>query len=231
MIKGLEELATLDAGESNSKAKGAVREQVLQAAQDLVTEGGYESVTIRKVAERISRSPMSLYHHFATKEEILVAVAREIFSKIGATLPKVGGDALRTLHGAMPKYIEFGLNHPREYELLFLTRGARSSGESPGKLIEHISNRAGGRNAFRRMLEYVEAGLAAGVLRGDCFKVSTVLWAGIHGCVSLLLTHKGTLLGSPLSFAEATVTTLLRGICVDRGGIVPLGSLEGEMTW
>ena len=192
--------------------RGLLREQILKAAQDLIAEGGYENVTMRKVAERISRSPMSLYHHFAAREELLIALARKIFASIGATLPLFGGDPLQTLHQAMLKYIEFGIDHPREYRLMFLTRRAEAFGKPPGRRVERISNRAGGQDAYRRTLEYVDAGLLAGLLCGDRFTISTVLWAGIHGCVSLLLTQDAVFLGSPKQLADAISATLLRGI-------------------
>lgn len=192
--------------------RGLLREQILKAAQELIAEGVYESVTMRKVAERISRSPMSLYHHFAAKEELLTALARQVFASIGATLPKSGGDPVRTLHQAMLKYVKFGVEHPREYRLIFLTRRTEALEEPSERQVDSISNRAGGQDAFRRMLEYVDAGLAAGMLSGDRFTVSTVLWAGMHGCVSLLLTQGADFLGPPKQFAEATVATLLRGV-------------------
>ena len=229
--KRLESAGSPSVLNEEGRNQGLLREQILETTQELIVEGGYESVTMRKVAERISRSPMSLYHHFAAKEELLVALARKIFASIGAALPESGGNPLQTLHQAMLKYIEFGVDHPREYRLLFLTRRTESVGRPSGKQVEQISNRAGGQDAFRRMLEYVDAGLAAGVLCGDRFTVSTVLWAGMHGCVSLLLTQDAAFLGSPKQFAEATATTLLRGVSSPSSSGTPTSASDGELIW
>lgn len=45
-------------------------EAILQAAFSLIVEQGYEALTMEGVAERVGISRQTLYHHFASKEEI-----------------------------------------------------------------------------------------------------------------------------------------------------------------
>lgn len=47
------------------------RQIVVEAALALVDEHGLESLTIRRVAERVGAPPMSLYTHFSNKSELL----------------------------------------------------------------------------------------------------------------------------------------------------------------
>ena len=110
-------------------------------------------------------------------------------------------------------YIEFGLAHPGEYELVFSIRRFTSAWKP--KLLRksgEISNRAGGLDAFLSILGCVKAGLKAGVLQGARSTIALVLWAAIHGCVSLLLTQEGMALGSSKTFAPLTVSALLKGV-------------------
>ena len=200
--------------ERQARDKANFRKSILDAARTLIQEDGYEKLTIRKIADRIEYSPMSLYNHFADKDEILIALAREGFAKIGKTLPKPGsGEPVAVLRNALLKYVDFGLKHPEEYELLFMTRrssGGRSSAKASNEA--NIPDDAGGQTAFRRMLEYVDAALAAGVVAGERFELAKVLWAGIHGCVSLQITQTRFPFGPQKVFAEAVVDTLLAGI-------------------
>ncbi len=202
--------------ERQVRDKELFRSRILDAARELIREHGYEKLTIRKIADRIEYSPMSLYNHFADKDDILVALAREGFAKIGKALPKPGsGEPLAVLRKAMLQYVDFGLKHPDEYELVFMTR--RSLEKSASSKISNEANipdDAGGQNAFRRMLEYVDAAIAAGLVSGQRFELAKVLWAGIHGCVSLQITQLRFPFGPPKVFAEAVVDTLIAGIRV-----------------
>jgi len=57
----------------------------------------------------------------------------------------------------------------------------------------------------------VEACIEAGVLQGDAFAVSTVLWTGAHGAASLLITAKNFPFGSRQQYGEEVVATILSG--------------------
>ena len=191
-----------------------LRVKILNAAEDLITESGYEHVTLRRIAERVSCSPMSVYHHFAAKEEILVSLAQARFTRMAATLPKAGQDALSGLHQAILRYITFGIAHPKEYELLFLKRHGRNSTERSAKTIRHFQDESGAQGVFSQLLGYVEACLLAGVLQSDSFTTAMVLWAGVHGCISIVVTQHETFSRGLRGFAAATTMTLLRGVTI-----------------
>ncbi len=205
--------------ERQLRDKELFRKRILDAARGLISENGDETLTIRKIADRIEYSPMALYNHFADKHDILTALAKEGFAKLGKVLPKPGSaEPLPVLRKALLQYIEFGLNNSEEYELVFMTRRASASkrNRSPSN-EENIPNAAGGQTAFLRMLEYVDAALADGLVTGERFELAKILWAGIHGCVSLQLTQVGFPFGPPELFAAAVVDTLIAGIRAGTG--------------
>ena len=53
------------------------RDQILAAAAGLFAVNGFEQTSVRQIAERVDMLPGSLYHHFATKEDILHEILRE----------------------------------------------------------------------------------------------------------------------------------------------------------
>lgn len=53
------------------------RELILVAAAKRFAEHGFEATTVRDLAEDVNVLSGSLYHHFATKEDILHAIVRE----------------------------------------------------------------------------------------------------------------------------------------------------------
>jgi hypothetical protein len=54
----------------------------------------------------------------------------------------------------------------------------------------------------------VEACVKAGVLQGDAFAVSTVLWTGAHGAAALLITARNFPFGNRRLYAEEVVATI-----------------------
>ena len=205
--------------ERQARDKDLLQNKILDAARELIRESGYEKLTIRKIAAKIEYSPMALYSHFADKDEILIALARESFAKIGKALPKHGSDTpIAVLRRALQQYIDFGLKHPDEYALVFMTRrSTREESTQAASAEENVPNHAGGQIAVRQMLVFVDAALADKSIQGDRFEIAKVLWAGVHGCVSLQITQARFPFGPPKLFAKAVVETLLRGM----GGVTP----------
>ena len=79
---------------------------------------------------------------------------------------------------------------PFEYRILFL------SVETLGELKLTREDLQERNPAFGALFKRVEACIKAGVLQGDAFAVSTVLWTAAHGAASLLITAQNFPFGS-----------------------------------
>src|SRR5215210_969688 len=62
--------------ERTEARKAAVRERILQAALDLLAEGGYASAGVQAVATRAGVATGTLYRHFASKDDLFTEVFR-----------------------------------------------------------------------------------------------------------------------------------------------------------
>lgn len=58
-------------------AVGGSRRLILDTAARLLRAGGYHQTTLRDIAEAVGIRKASLYHHFASKEEIVEAVVND----------------------------------------------------------------------------------------------------------------------------------------------------------
>src|SRR4051812_28777775 len=75
---------------------------IVQAARRLFMAHGYRAVSTRQVAEAVGLTQPALYYHFATKEELYVAVALAEVARLRAGLEHVArrdGSARERLHG------------------------------------------------------------------------------------------------------------------------------------
>jgi AcrR family transcriptional regulator len=67
----------------NTHRSTLTREKVLTAAVDLADEIGFESLTIRNLADRLGVGAMTIYHHVPSKDEIIDGMVEIVFGEIG----------------------------------------------------------------------------------------------------------------------------------------------------
>jgi AcrR family transcriptional regulator len=54
--------------------KNSTRERILDIALELFTEHGYDKTSLRQIAERLGFTKAAIYYHFASKDDILMAL-------------------------------------------------------------------------------------------------------------------------------------------------------------
>jgi len=76
------------------------RDEILDAAAELFTTGGYANTSTRRIADAVGVRQASLYHHFATKDDILDALltgtvdeplrlAADLIAEVGPAVPRL----------------------------------------------------------------------------------------------------------------------------------------------
>jgi AcrR family transcriptional regulator len=167
-----------------AREKQELRQEILETARTLFAREGYEAVTMRKIAEAIEYSPTAIYLYFTDKQELLQELCRVDFLALAKQFQRIAevSDPLERLRQAGFVYVEFGLTHPNHYRLMFMTPHPRVSAEAEltqGKCEEDAY-------AFLKVIvgQCIEAGLFRDEFT-DGETVSQLLWAGVHGLVSL----------------------------------------------
>lgn len=187
--------------------RSELRADTLSAARELIQKEGYGGLTIRKLAKRMECSPMALYSYFADKQALLTALALEGFEKVAKRFDStVSRDPLTALRKILLDYIAYAEENPFEYRILFL------SVETLGEVEQTRQDLQERNPAFGALFKCVETCIKAGVLQGDAFAVSTVLWTGAHGAAALLITAQKFPFGSRRLYAEEVVATILSGV-------------------
>lgn len=168
-----------------AQEKQELRQAILTAAGELFLEQGYEHFSLRKVAERIGYSATTIYLYFRDKDDLLFSVVDEGFERFTEQLAAAAEsqeDIWERIIALGRAYVAFGLQNPVYYQLMFVQRTdfltCAPAGESQPRLA-----------SFRILQQTVQQAIDAGVLRpGDAESYSDVLWALVHGMVSLAIT-------------------------------------------
>jgi len=71
-----EEVGPAEADREVDAPRGAAstRERILDVALDLFTEKGFDGTSLREISERLGVTKAALYYHFASKDDILMAL-------------------------------------------------------------------------------------------------------------------------------------------------------------
>ncbi|MGA2115214.1 MAG: TetR/AcrR family transcriptional regulator [Bryobacteraceae bacterium] len=177
--------------ERKAREKAALRQEILAAARDLFAKHGYESVSMRKIAERIEYSPTTIYLHFRDKGELLNEICAETFQLLSKKLAKVvasEGDPVDLLRRGLRVYVDFGLSHPNHYRTTFMTPHQHPPQPETG---EQKINFGTGGQAFQYLMDAVGRVMATGPTRQtDVMAASQALWMTVHGVTSLLITKE-----------------------------------------
>jgi len=172
---------------------------------------GYESVSMRNIAERIGYSPTTIYLYFKDKSELLREICESTFELLADEIiesQSMSDGPLDKLRRGLLTYISFGLKNPHHYDVVFVSPKVRFMGPA-----EYSFNGSMGQRAFELLGSSVAECMAAGVLRtGDVALTAQTFWAGIHGVTSLLNTHGGFPFVERERLAASMVDTMIAGL-------------------
>jgi AcrR family transcriptional regulator len=76
------------------QAGASTREKILDVALDLFTDQGFDGTSMREIAERLHISKPAIYYHFASKEEILMALHMRLHELGKAALTRLTGQTV-----------------------------------------------------------------------------------------------------------------------------------------
>jgi AcrR family transcriptional regulator len=76
------------------QAGASTRERILDVALDLFTDQGFDGTSMREIAERLRITKPSIYYHFASKEEILLALHMRQHELGKSALARLSGQAI-----------------------------------------------------------------------------------------------------------------------------------------
>jgi AcrR family transcriptional regulator len=160
-----------------------VRLAIIEAASELFLETGYERFSLRQVAERLGYSPGTLYLYFQDKDDLLFTLMNDGVVKLNQALRNAltNEDLRQRLYAMSKAYVDFGLENPSHYQLMFMQRPdfiLRQGAETPTPMLE----------IFGMWQGLVEEAMREGVLRmGNPVSTCDAFWSLLHGVVSLAI--------------------------------------------
>lgn len=161
------------------------REMIINAARNQFVGNGFQQVTMRSIAKELGCSHGAIYYHFKNKAELFYVIVEEYFLELNNVLEStVNGpeDNPAKLYNIFLRFIEFGLNHQSQYEVMFMIRNTEVDG-----LSQEAANRS-----YEKFAQSVQSLSRKKLLIKDIYSA----FLALHGFVS---HYRGYV----LSFEEA----------------------------
>ena len=174
-------------GERVRRKSLATAQAVVDAARDLLAEGGAAEAALEAVARRADVAVQTIYNRVGGRTALLQAVAERALAANRAYMDPAyaeGGPVLERLRRVTVAYVTFAVERPYEFQLLaFPQPGAPTEGA-----VEELVALQNG-----KLAALLREGVADGTLDPDLDPdvVATVLWRMVDGVIGLAFRPDG----------------------------------------
>ena len=161
---------------------GDVPSALMSAALIRIKQDGVEKLSLRALARDIGVSQTAPYRHFKDKTRLLVSLARAGFAKLAMEQQAAAHNklCLDNLIAVGVAYVEFAMNHPEQYKLMF--------GSKIENRCQHPDLMESSMASFQVVLNQAVIGVESGLLVDkDPHYLARCCWANVHGIASLLI--------------------------------------------
>lgn len=171
--------------ERKLRQKVEVKASILQAAWQLVEKEGWQSLSIRRIADAIEYSSPVIYDHFENKEAILLEFTKRGFQQLNDQLIKAKEqfvNAEQQIEAIAYAYWKFAFNHTEYYQLMY---GLGMPGCEAVKQIPELAS------FTEIILAPIREMLAKSKNTGaDPYLKLHTFWSTLHGLVSINMMGK-----------------------------------------
>lgn len=160
---------------------------ILQAAEELLAEGGVQNMTLANIANRAAYSKPSIYDYFTGIEDILNELSNSGFIRLGKlvkAIPKSLSPEVQ-LKAAFHSILQFAAENAELYQLMFTHIIFKNNGQD---LDWHGASKET-QAAYLAAAEIIQSGIDQGAFKTrhgfDHSAMLYLCWVTVHGMASL----------------------------------------------
>jgi AcrR family transcriptional regulator len=158
---------------------GDVRRLVLDAALDIITSSGAESLSMREVARRAGVSHQAPYHYFGDRSGIFAAISEEGFSALAGAFRDVQESTISAAKAGFIADLDFERSHVGHFRVMF-RQDICGVQENEGTAIAASS-------AFDELLQMVARTIGSSVDPKAAHTFAFTMWSHAHGLATLVI--------------------------------------------
>jgi AcrR family transcriptional regulator len=118
-----------------------VKSQILEAAFDQLSRHGEAGFSVRKLGSKIGVDPMTVLHHFGSKDELLRRIADRALATVEPPAPS--GNWRADLRNVAAAYRDLAHRHPRLFHLHFRFHATGPADHASSEIVYRALREAG----------------------------------------------------------------------------------------
>jgi AcrR family transcriptional regulator len=193
--------------ERRQEEKDRRRVEIVEAAEDLYREMGWDAVTMDGVARRARLSRALVYVYFKDKQDLHFAIAARALEMLRQRFTEAVGRArtgMDKVEACGRAYMAYAQEFPHFFDACARLESQAPDGAEPSPQAEGCVEC--GKGVHNVVVEALETGQQDGTIRkdiGELQVVSRVLWGFMHGLIQIAITK-----GEPLAQQGISVQQL-----------------------
>jgi AcrR family transcriptional regulator len=160
------------------------RDTIVEVARTLLTEGGLDQLSLRRLAAHLGVTAPALYAHVDDKWDLLRGIAETGFADLIARYETIREtDPMARVRAMTRAYVEEALAEPEVFRLMFLFRPREIEAGDADNVLDRASE------AFEYPLAAIADAIEAGAIHPDRDPLlcALTMWTVSHGLANVLL--------------------------------------------
>lgn len=218
----------MNTNRENRYHHGNLKEELIKTALEILNTGGIQSITLRKIGDRLGTSRSAIYRHFKNKEALMKQVILSGLDELDRLIEPVFSNEnfslLERFHAMGLCYISFAISNPHLYRLIF---GQTMLKEREEVIVDKRANlhkllhgdssdelmQAEQSNGFHKLVSIIIQAQEEKVFKeGDPVLIATAIWALLHGLASLAIDGHLSVKDNMEAIYETNYKMLLEGL-------------------
>lgn len=188
-----------------------LRDQILDISRQLLYTDGYRSLSMRKIATKADVSATSIYLYFENKDHLLHTLIEESVEDLSRFIESKAlstTNSIEQFKTIIESYVEFGLNNPEKYEIIYQVR--------PDAMARYPKEKfRKARRCYELLVKTIEESVSKGLMEVEKPVVAAYsIWAQLHGIISVVLNKRLDSRIDKQEFINESIEHVIQGFLV-----------------